>query len=186
MAAATPFEWRPRFPTRGVRNLTWYLVVAGAVTAVVWLLFGAEPSRLPSGEVNPLARLPTLTAALAGLGMLPLAVALIRRPRIGADHYALHLRPGIGRTLLLPWAAVTELATTTVAGGPLLMVRLRPGDQPGDRPHWYDRGVLRWAGTAAAGYDLAVRLDEFAGSPADCLAALADWAPTRVTIRPGD
>lgn len=183
MAAATSLEWRRRFPTRVVRSLAWYLLAAGTIIAVVWLLFGAEPRRLPSGEANPLALLPLLTTILAGLGALPLVAALVRRPRVGADHYALYLRPGTGRTLLLPWATVTEITAATAAGRPFLLVALRPaGSQPGDRPRWFDQAALRSAASMAAGFDLAVRLDDFIGDPAEQLASLAAWAPGRVSI----
>jgi hypothetical protein len=54
-----------------------------------------------------------------------------------------------------------------------------------DRPGFWDRTVLRSAARsypAAAGYDLAVRLRDFAGAPAAKMTALAAYAPESVDI----
>lgn len=186
MPAAQPLVWRHRFPARALRRLGWFLLGSGSVAAVAWVLFGAEPNRLPSGEPNPLALVPLATTLLLAAAAVPLLLRVFRRPRVGADHYALTVRPGLLRTLLLPWASVAEVTAVSVRGEPLLLVRCRHGrGRTGDRPRWYDRGVLRAAGGAGAGYDVAVRLDEFAGAPGDRLASLAAWAPGQVEITDG-
>jgi hypothetical protein len=148
------------------------------------LLFGSEPSRLASGETNPLALIPVTVVLLIVVVALPLLLAVVRRPLIIADHYALSVRPGIGRTLLLPWAGIVEITAVTVLEVPLLLVRLSAGrGRIGDRPTWHDQRVLRsGGGEAAAGYDLAVRMDEFVGEPAAQLTALAAWAPDQVRV----
>jgi hypothetical protein len=65
----------------------------------------------------------------------------------------------------------------------------RPAGEPArgrvDRPGFWDRTVLRSAARsypAAAGYDLAVRLRDFAGAPAAKMTALAAYAPESVDI----
>jgi hypothetical protein len=147
------------------------------------LLFGAEPSRLPSGETNLLAALPVTATLLVVVAAAPLLLAVVRRPLIVADHYALSVRPGIIRTLLLPWAGIAEIAGVTVREEPLLLVRFNAmAGRLGDRPSWYDQRVLRSGGEATAGYHLAVRMDEFVGDPLAQLAALAGWAPEQVRL----
>jgi hypothetical protein len=93
------------------------------------------------------------------------------------------VRPGTLRTLLLPWASVAEVTAVTVGREPLLLVRCQPvRSQPADRPRWYDQRVLRAAGRPAAGYHLAIRMDEFHGDPTNLLASIAAWAPHRVAV----
>lgn len=176
------YAWRRRFPTRALRRIGWYAVGGSIAVASTWLLFGAEPDRLDSGERNLLAAVPPITAGLVGLAALPLLVALVRRPLVAADHYALTVRPGMVRTLLLPWAEVAELAGMVVRGEPLLLVRCQPSaGRLGDRPTWCDRGALR-AARRVGRYQLAVRLADFVGEPALLLAGLATWAPYPVRI----
>lgn len=185
MATAESLAWRRRFPTRAVRRFTWSVVAGGAAAAAAWVLFGAEPDRLASGASNPLALVPPVVTLLAAVFAVLLLLTVVRRPQVVADHYALTVRPGVLRTVLLPWAAVVEVAGVTVRGEPLLLVRCdldRGRGRPGDRPRWSDRGVLRASGAGAAGYHLAVRMDEFAGPPRAKLAALAAWAPEQVRI----
>jgi hypothetical protein len=181
VAPAESIEWRRRFPSRALRRLGWLTIGGGSVAAGAWLLFGAEPSRLASGETNLLALIPVTVTLLVVAAAIPPMLAVVRRPLIVADHYAFSVRPGIWRTLLLPWAGIAEIAAVTVGDEPLLLVRLdsvrgRLGDQPG----WYDQRVLRSGGDATAGYHLAVRMDEFVGEPAAQLTTLAAWAPDQV------
>ncbi|MPZ27159.1 MAG: hypothetical protein GEV12_12300 [Micromonosporaceae bacterium] len=184
MATAESLEWRRRFPTRAVRRFVWFVGFGGGVAAATWVLFGAEPDRLGSGATNPLALVPTVATLLVGLAAAGMLLTVARRPLVVADHYALTVRPGALRTLLLPWATVTEVAGVTVRGEPLLLVRCRTASRrrSGDRPRWFDRAVLRAAGAAVTGYDLAVRMDEFAGSARGQLAALAAWVPEQVAV----
>ncbi|MBX6722698.1 MAG: hypothetical protein IRY92_05630, partial [Dactylosporangium sp.] len=97
-------EWRRKFPVRAWRRLGWYATSGAGVVLVGFVLFGAEPERLESGRPNPLAFIPTGLSVLFVLAATPFVLALFRRPVVAADHYALSVRPGILRTLLLPWA----------------------------------------------------------------------------------
>jgi hypothetical protein len=183
MATAASLEWQRRFPSRAVRRFSWSLVIGGALAAISWVMFGAEPDRLSSGAANPLALVPPVATVLALLVAAGLLLMVARRPRVAADHYALTVRPGGLRTLLLPWATVAEVAGVAVRGEPLLLVRCATArTRLGDRPRWCDRGVLRASGAAVAGFHLAVRMDEFAGSPRAQLAALAAWVPDQVQV----
>jgi hypothetical protein len=182
VAPAESLVWRRRFPSRALRRLGYLAFGGGGTAAGAWLLFGAEPSRLASGETNPLALIPATVVLLIAAVSTPLLLAVVRRPLIVADHYALTVRPGIGRTLLLPWAGIVELAAVTVREEPLLLVRSTARHRLGDRPTWHDQRVLRGGGEATAGYHLAVRMDEFVGEPAAQLTALAAWAPEQVQV----
>lgn len=185
MAITESLEWRRRFPARAVRRFGWSVLAGGGAAAGSWVLFGAEPDRLGSGAANPLALVPPVVTLVAALASVALLLTVARRPLVVADHYGLTVRPGSLRTLLLPWATVTEVAAVSVRGEPLLLVRCdaaRGHGRPGDRPRWCDRGVLRAGGTATSGYHLAVRMDEFAGAPRAQLAALAAWVPEQVRV----
>jgi hypothetical protein len=174
-------ECRRGFPTRALRRLGYLATGGGGAVAAAWLLFGSEPNRLASGETNFLALIPETFALLVVAAAIPLLLAVFRRPLIVADHYALGVRPGSRRTLLLPWFGITEVTAATVHEEPLLLIRLDPvRARPGDLPGWADQRLLRTAGAAAAGYQLAVRMDEFVGKPAELLAAIAAWAPDQV------
>ena len=183
MTAARSLEWRRTFPRRPLRRLGWLIAGGGGLVAVSWLLFGAEPDRLASGETNLLSLVPLAVTLLALLACIPLLVSLFRRPLLVADHYAVTVRPGACHTLLVPWAQVTEVAAVTVRRDPLLLFRTR--DQLGDHPRWCCRRVARSAGRAFAAYQLAVRMDEFAGEPEELLAALAAWSPGHVRFVDG-
>lgn len=183
MTAARPLEWRRTFPRRALRRLGWLVVGGGGLVAVSWLLFGAEPDRLASGETNLLSLAPPAVTSLASLACIPLLISLFRRQILVADHYAITVRPGACHTLLVPWAQVMEVAAVTVRRDPLLLIRTR--DQLGDHPHWCCRRVVRSAGRNFAAYQLAVRMDEFAGEPQQLLAALAAWAPGHVQFFDG-
>jgi hypothetical protein len=183
MATTQSLAWPRRFPSRALRRLSWFVLGGGSLVAGSWVLFGAEPDRLASGGANPLALIPPATTVLVLLTTLGLLLTVARRPLVVADHYALTVRPGALRTLLLPWATVAEVAGITARGEPLLVVRCgTPRGRPGDRPRWCDRGVLRAGGPVVAGYHLAVRMEDFAGSPRAKLAALAAWAPDQVMV----
>jgi hypothetical protein len=188
MAAAEQLEWRRAFPVRAVRRLGW-CVLAGSLAAVsAWVLFGSEPDRLAAGQANPLALVPTVTTTAGAMLAALSGLWLFRRPVVAANHYALRIRPGVARTLVLPWAAIAEIAGWSVRGQPLLLVRCAPGTHSGDRPGWRDRAVLRAAlrvdggRRVVAAYDLAVRMEEFVGTPRAQLASLAAWAPGHVHI----
>ncbi|MFG2039004.1 hypothetical protein [Dactylosporangium sp. NPDC048998] len=118
---------------------------------------------------------------------MSLALAVARRPRVGANHFALTVRPGWVRTLVLPWSRVGEVAAIEVGGERYLAIRLHEGlDRTGTDPAWVDRTVLRemakLSERAARGVSLAVRLRDFNGSPDGHLAALAAFAPDQVLI----
>ncbi len=190
MAGPDRIEWHRRFPYRALGRLGWYIGLAGFVVAATYVLFGGEPERLESGQPNPLAVVPVGVAVLGGLGAIPFLLALVRRPVLAADHYALRVRPGILRTLLLPWAHLVRVAACGDRADPVLMIRCaqRP-DRQGDTPQWWDRWVLRTAtrtgrrrGGTAAAYDIAVRMTEFTGEPAGQLDTLAAFAPEHVAV----
>lgn len=183
MAAGEQLEWRRGFPSRALRRVAWFTLGAGAVVVAAWVLFGSEPDRLASGAANPLALVPLVTLLAVVLAGGPFVLAVFRRPLVVADHYALTVRPGALRTLLLPWAEVAEVVGATVRGEPLLLVRCGPArSRLGDRPRWYDQSVLRAAGAPVAGFHLAVRMDEFVGAPRGQLAALAAVTPEQVRV----
>jgi hypothetical protein len=187
MAGPERIEWRPSAPSRPLTALGWYMAGAVMVVALVFLLFGSEPARLGSGVVNPLADLPMWTVALAAVGATPFVLTLFRRPVVAANHYALTVRPGWVRTLVLPWARVAEVAVADVRGDGYLLVRCGSGlDRLGNRPQWIDRAVLRGAvrHDARLGhqYDVAVRMRDFVGSTDGRLAALAAFAPDHVVV----
>jgi hypothetical protein len=190
MVGPERIEWRRSFPIRTMTMFGWYLAAALVVLAGVWLLFGSEPARLASGQANPLAAVPLWTAGLAVVGALVLLLPAVRRPVVAANHFALRVRPGMVRILRLPWSDVVEVAAETIDGTPFLLVRYLPSSGSlGERPGWWDRSVLREAIRASRGsaeplrgYDLAVRLSDFAGRPDGQLATLAAYAPDQVVF----
>src|SRR5262245_5410370 len=144
MAGPERIEWRRSRPSRSLGALGWYVVVAATVVGLAFLLFGTEPAQLGSGVSNPVAHVPMWTVVLAVLGAVPFVLAALRRPVVAANHYALTVRPGWVRTLVLPWARVAEVTVADVQGEGHLLVRCRDGlDQLGNRPQWIDRAVLR-------------------------------------------
>ncbi|MGH3729465.1 MAG: hypothetical protein ACRDTU_12055 [Micromonosporaceae bacterium] len=159
--------------------------------AALWLLFGEEPRQLASGMVNILAYLPHLAALGVVVGLVPMVAAIFRRPLVTADSYALTLRPGRLRTLVLPWARISAIGVYPVAlqddPEPILLVRcVERRGRLGDTPGWWDQAVLRAAAKAAGGaiggYDVALRLSDFHGDHRQHLAAIAGFAPERVTV----
>ncbi|WP_433082266.1 hypothetical protein ACQP1P_01240 [Dactylosporangium sp. CA-052675] len=154
---------------------------------LVHALFGDEPETLDSGAPNPLADVVVWTAGLALVGAVPIALAVVRRPRVGANHFALTLRPGWVRTLVLPWSRVGEVAAIEVSDERFLVVRLLEGlDRTGTDPAWIDQNVLRELARLderrTRGVGVAVRLRDFNGTPDGQLAALAAFAPDQVQI----
>jgi hypothetical protein len=151
-----------------------------------WLLFGAEPRLTKDGAVNPFSLVVPLLAGLFGLLIVVQLVAIGRRPGVAADHYALFVRPGAVRTLVLPWAQIAELASIEVDDEPLLLVRCQPQlNRSADWPRWLDQAQLRSARRLAAvvsAYDLAVPMADFVGTAGNLLSTLAMWAPDHVTI----
>lgn len=191
MAGPERIEWRRSFPSRSLGTLVWYAVSATLAVLLIRALFGDEPETLDSGGHNPLADLPMWTAGLAAVGAVPIALAVIRRPRVGANHFALTMRPGWVRTLVLPWSRVGEVAAVEVGGERFLAVRLLEGlDRTGTNPAWIDQNVLRELNKISdgqgrrdgRGVGVAVRLRDFNGTPDGQLAALAAFAPDQVQI----
>jgi hypothetical protein len=182
MAGPERIEWRRAFPSHAVTLLAWYIVLAGAVLGLIFLLFGGEPAQLDDGSPNPLAAVLPVALVLAVIGCLPIVLIIIRRPIVAANHYA--------RTLVLPWARIAFVAVGRVGRETYLLVRCRELlDALGDHPTWVDQGVLRAVlrtprgGRALAGeFDLAVRLRDFVGEPNAQLATLAAFAPDHVLI----
>jgi hypothetical protein len=196
MAGPERIEWRRGFPAGPLALLGWYVLAAVGGLGLVWLLFGAEPQRLDSGRVNPLAVLPDLAVVLVLFGAVPFTVLVLRRPMVAANYYALTVRPGPWRTLVLPWARVARVGAYRVGGEPYLLVRCVAAGDPWadragrlDRPGWLDRTVLREAGRRArtgdapvGGFDVAVRMGEFAGRSTALVATLAAFAPDHVAV----
>jgi hypothetical protein len=186
-------EWQRGFPVRALTVFGWYVGIGLAVVAVAWVLFGSEPRQVDSGERNPLAYVPIGTALLIAALAVPVLLTVLRRPHVSADHFALTVRPGSVRTLVLPWAHVAEVAGYALGDESFLLVRCDGSrDHLGDRPLWCDRGCLRtavWAAgrrrageTGLAAYDLGVRMDEFVGPARAKLMALARYAPGHVLV----
>lgn len=186
MAGPDRIEWRRGFPDRALRLLGWQAAAGGLAVAVAYLFFGDEPKKLNDGSTNGLAKVPLWTLLAAVVVVLVALVPVLRRPSVTATHYALSVRPGGLRTLLLPWASVAEVLAVTAGGEEFLLVRLRRGlDALSDHPTWWDQAVLRAARRAyphAVEYDIAVRMRDFAGPPPGKLAMLAAYAPENVQL----
>jgi hypothetical protein len=179
-------EWRRRSARRAIGRVAWTVVAAALAGGPAWLLFGAEPWVIDDGAVNPFALVVPLLGALFGLLILVQILAIVRRPAVSADHYAVSVRPGVVRSLVLPWAQIAELAAMEVDDEPLLLIRCRPQrSRSADWPRWWDKAHLRKArrvATVVTAYDLAVPMSDFAGTPRNLLAQLAWWAPAHVTV----
>ena len=188
MSGPQRIEWRHRRPRRALNNLGWYVAVAILGVACFWLLFGNEPGELDTGASNPLVMVPPVATVLAVLGALALLVPVVRQPVVAADHYALLVRTGVGRTLALPWAQIAEIAIVIVGHERHLLVRCRAGvDLHGGSPGWLERGPLRrltrnGEGCDVSGYDLAVPMRDFVGGVHAQLTALAAFAPDTVVF----
>jgi hypothetical protein len=186
VVARERFEWRHRSAKRAVSRVGWTVVAAALAIGPAWLLFGREPRVIKDGAINPFALVVPLLAALFGLVTAVQVLAIVRRPVVTADHYAVRARPGVVRMLVLPWAQIAELATMEVDEEPLLLIRCLPQpNRSADWPRWWDQAHLRSARRAASAvsaYDLAVPMSDFIGAPRNLLAELAWWAPEHVTV----
>jgi hypothetical protein len=187
VAGPERIEWRRSFPSRPLAILGWYGVFAVVVLAIILLLFGDEPDRLDTGAANPLADVPLWTTVLVLIGAVPFVLNVLRRPRVAANHFALTVRPGYVRTLVVPWSRIAEVTTTDVGGERYLLVRVRAGtDRMGNSPHWLDKFVLRElareGSRKAKEFDLAVRMRDFTPAAAGQMGALAAFAPDHVFI----
>lgn len=186
MAGPQRIEWRRRVPVAAIARLGWYVLSAALLVGAVWALFGDEPDQLSSGAENPLVNVVPTTLLLVALGGLPFVVAIARRPVVAANHYALTVRPGAMRTLVLPWAQMGAIAAYRIGGEPYLLVRCRESlDSGGDQPGWADQRALRVArrhGDVPGTFDLAVRMRDFVGAPQSLLGTLAAFAPDHVKV----
>jgi hypothetical protein len=180
------FVWRRRPAGRALGRLTWTAFLGASVAAPAWFVFGDEPARVDNGALNPLAFVVPVVAGFFVLLLVPQALALVRRPIVAGSHYALTVRPGVARTLVLPWAQIGEVVAVEVDDETYLLIRCIPlNARSGDWPRWWDKAHLRAArrGSAiAAAYDLAVPLRDFERRPGVLLADLARWAPRHVGI----
>ncbi|GAA1754293.1 hypothetical protein GCM10009681_26830 [Luedemannella helvata] len=184
--------WVRAFPRRALVRIWWLLLSGSFVVGTADLLFGGEPTRLPdTGRMNPLAIVVPSLAGAFGVVLAGTVLAAVRRPYVAADAEALRLRPGIGRTLVLPWQRVAELTLVPIRRRALLLVRCAeagPDTAPGGaRPHWWDQGVLRDARQLRSveplnDYDVAIYLDDFVGVPYDLLESLEPYAPDHVLL----
>ena len=100
--------------------------VAVVVSGPAWLLFGGEPRQADDGALNPLVLVAPAVLLVFGVALVPQVIALVRRPIVAADHHAITVRPGVGRTLMLPWVQVAELAAVDLDEEEVLLVRCRP------------------------------------------------------------
>jgi hypothetical protein len=187
VAGPERIEWRRSFPSRSLAALAWYVTAAALVIAFVLLLFGNEPAQLNSGKRNVLADLPLWTGALAVVGSVPFVLAVARRPRVAANHFALIVRPGWIRTLVLPWSRLAEVTVAELNGERYLLVRCGTGlDRMGNTPRWLDQTVLRAlvrdGFRRGQQFDLAVRLRDFAPGVDGQMGAIAAFAPDHVLV----
>lgn len=166
--------------------MAWTLFVAVVVAAPLWLMFSGEPLRTGDGALNPLAMLGPGAALLFLVGVVAQVVVFVRRPVIGFDYFALTVRPGCGRTLVLPWSQLAELAVLDLDRAVFLLIRCQPRRRgSGDRPRWWDQGALRAVerrAAGASGYDLAVPMAGFVGTPEGLLAEVATRAPAHLIL----
>jgi hypothetical protein len=193
MVGPDRIEWRRGFPSRAWGRLGWFVTGGSTAIVIVFVLFGSEPEQLDTGRTNLLALVPTGVTILVAVIAMPFVLALFRRPLVAADHYALTVRPGILRTLLLPWARIAEVAAYGARDEPFLLVRCgNRHEHVGDVPRWWDKAVLRAAlrssrrparsGSGVGAYHVAVRMDEFVGPPETLLVSLAPFAPNHVIV----
>ncbi|GAB3226625.1 hypothetical protein GCM10027447_16990 [Glycomyces halotolerans] len=179
-------------PTRRISSLVLYaFVCAAGIGALAWLVH-TEPPTLDSGEPNPVVALPGFFTVMSLLGALFFLVPLIRPPKLSVNHFGLRVRPSFGKVLLIPWSNVEELAAITVGSRRrghsylLLATDVYLGRGGSDRPGFVDRSVLREANRATeglvAGFDLAMRCNDFKPQPQQLLARLASYAPGHVQV----
>jgi hypothetical protein len=186
LTEADRIEWRRAFPSRALKVVGVCAAASGFAVVAAWVLFGDEPATLNSGAANPLASVPQWTMIAAATVMGASFVPVIRRPSVAATQYVLSVRPGVVRTLRLPWTTIVEVTGVRATGEEFLLVRLQPGqDALGDHPRYWDKTVLRAAArrySRAVDFDLAVRMREFAGTGPAKVAGLAAYAPENVDI----
>lgn len=200
MAGPERIEWRPSALSEAFAKLGWYLAGAAVTIASVWVLFGSEPARLHSGQLNPLAVTPRVALIVGVLGAVPPFLELARRPLVAASSYGMTVRAGSWRTVVLPWARVAAVAVYRVGDDEYLFLacrdapaRSRSVGTAGDRPGWPDRGELRTAlkrarrqgsgqPEALERFDLAVRMRDFVGEPYVLLSTLVAFAPDHVQV----
>ncbi|MBO3734205.1 hypothetical protein [Glycomyces niveus] len=179
-------------PTRRISSLVLYSVACTALIVGLFLLVRTEPETLDSGEPNPVAALPGFFTVMALLGAASFLVPLVRPPKLMVNHFGLRVRAGFGKSLLIPWSNVEELAAIHVGskrrGASYLLFAADSylGRGGSDRPGFLGRSVLREANRATeglvAGFDLAVRCKDFALEPQQLLARLASFAPGHVQV----
>jgi hypothetical protein len=185
-AARDRFQWRRRPPKRAAARLGWSACLALFIGAPAWLIFGSEPAAADDGAVNPLALVIPVLGVFFAAVLAPQVLALVRRPVVGGDHYALTVRPGVGRTLVLPWAQVAEVTATEIDEDLYLLVRCLPQSRrSGDWPRWSDQAHLRSAKRDTpwvSAYDLAVPMNDFDGTARSLLGEVYAWAPSHVLV----
>ncbi|WP_025273051.1 hypothetical protein [Haloglycomyces albus] len=186
-------EWitiRRRTPLRRLSTLAAYsFAMVCVVLFTVWLT-DTEPRHLDSQQTNPVTALPPFIMTLAAIGALFFLVPLLRRPLLQANHFGVKIRPSFTKTLVIPWSNIEEIAAITVSGGRRSVSYLLLATDTylglGDRPRFSDRSVLREANRATeglvAGFDVAIRCEDFHPSPDKQLAQLASYAPGHVRI----
>jgi len=184
--ARDKFVWSRRRAGRALGRLGWTAFLGASIVTPAWFVFGDEPLRVDDGALNPLVFVVPTIAGFFVLVLVPQTLALVRRPLVTGSHYALTIRPGVFRTLVLPWAQIGELVALVVDDEAYLLIRCVPlRVRSGDWPRWWDKGHLRAArrGAAmAAAYDLAVPMGEFEGHPDRLLDQLGRWAPAHVGV----
>lgn len=184
MNTSAEVVWVPRPPIRTLLRIWWLLLCGAFVVAAADLLFGGEPARLMNGQLNPLSlAVPSLAGAF-GVVIGASVVAAVRRPRVSADRDALRVRPGAGRTVVLPWDQIAEIAVVPVRRRAVMLVRCL---DDGPRPRWWDQAVLRDARQLRSmepldDYDVAVNLNDFVGDPYALLESLETYAPDHVLL----
>ncbi|MFC3492787.1 hypothetical protein [Glycomyces rhizosphaerae] len=179
-------------PTRRISSLVLYSLGCATVVFALFMLVRTEPGTLDSGEPNPVAALPGFFTVMAVIGATSFLVPLVRPPKLMVNHFGLRVRPGFGKSLLIPWSNVEELAAIHVGakrrGTSYLLFAADNylGRGGSDRPGFLGRSVLREANRATeglvAGFDLAVRCKDFAPEPQQLLARLASYAPGHVQV----
>jgi hypothetical protein len=179
-------------PTRRISSLVLYSLACAALIGTLYALVRTEPDTLDSGEPNPVAALPWFFLVMAVLGATSFLLPLVRPPKLMVNHFGLRVRPGFGKSLLIPWSNVEELAAIHVGSRRrgtsylLFAADVYLGRGGSDRPGFLGRSVLREANRATeglvAGFDLAVRCKDFATEPQQLLARLASYAPGHVQV----
>lgn len=190
----TGSEWitiRRRVPVRRLAYLFVFLIVVALMGWLLHWILATEPLVLDSGEANPTIQLRNYFLVVAGVTSIFLLVRLLRPAKLLVNHYGLRVRPNSHKELLIPWTNVEELAAISVGTRKptnylLIATDIYLGRAGSDRPGFMARSVLREANRATeglvAGFDLAVKLDDFKDSPPRVLAELASHAPGHVQV----